>query len=123
VFPNLSIVFSGPGYVFFITNWPDAPNRSTYHTHFCSSLASDDDSTAKINTDITAFNRSVLFEDLSVLPGMQRSVEAGSLEGVRLGYQERRIYHLHETIDHMIGTERIPERLRVEPMLGDHVEG
>jgi phenylpropionate dioxygenase-like ring-hydroxylating dioxygenase large terminal subunit len=123
VFPNLSIVFSGPGYVFFITNWPDAPNKSTYHTHFCSSLSSADDDSAKINTEITAFNRSVLFEDLSVLPGMQRSVEAGSLEGVRLGYQERRIYHLHETIDRMIGAERIPERLRVEPMLGDHVEG
>ncbi|MBV9663824.1 MAG: aromatic ring-hydroxylating dioxygenase subunit alpha [Actinobacteria bacterium] len=122
VFPNLSIVFSGPGYVFFITNWPDAPNKSTYHTHFCSSLPSDDDGNAKTNSDITAFNRSVLFEDLSVLPGMQRSVEAGSLEGVRLGYQERRIYHLHETIDRMIGTERIPEQLRVEPMLGDHVE-
>jgi phenylpropionate dioxygenase-like ring-hydroxylating dioxygenase large terminal subunit len=122
VFPNLSIVFSGPGYVFFITNWPDAPARSTYHTHFCSSLPSADDEQAKVNDDFTAMNRSVLFEDLSVLPGMQRSIDAGSLEAVRLGYQERRIYHLHESIDRMIGTERIPERLRVEPVLGDHVE-
>jgi phenylpropionate dioxygenase-like ring-hydroxylating dioxygenase large terminal subunit len=122
VFPNLSIVFSGPGYVFFITNWPDAPAKSTYHTHFCSSLTVDDDDQAKVNNDFTAMNRSVLFEDLSVLPGMQRSVDAGSLEALRLGYQERRIYHLHETIDRMIGTERIPERLRVDPVLGDHVE-
>ena len=122
VFPNLSIVFSSPGFVFFITNWPDAPGRSTYHTHFCSSLPQDDDEHSKTNLDFTAMNRTILFEDLSVLPGMQRSVDAGTIDAIRLGYQERRIYHLHETIDRMIGTERVPPRLRVVPVLGDHIE-
>jgi phenylpropionate dioxygenase-like ring-hydroxylating dioxygenase large terminal subunit len=123
VFPNLSIVFSGKGYVFFITNWPDAPDRSTYHTHFCSSLAPDGGEHTQLNQTITEFNRSVLFEDLSVLPGMQRSIECGALDAIRLGYQERRIYHLHETIDRMIGPERVPDGLRIDPVLGDHVEG
>jgi hypothetical protein len=41
---------------------------------------------------------------------------------VRLSYQERRIYHLHETIDRVIGVERVPEHLRVAPVLGGHVE-
>ena len=123
VFPNLSIVFSGAGYLFFITNWPVGAARSAYHVHFCSSLPSDDDESARVNADFTALNRSVLLEDLSVLPGMQRSVDAGSLQSVCLGYQERRIYHLHETIDRVIGVERIADHLRVTPVLADHVEG
>jgi hypothetical protein len=39
-----------------------------------------------------------------------------------LSYQERRIYHLHETIDRVIGPERIPEGLRVRRVLGDPEE-
>jgi len=65
----------------------------------------------------------VLLEDLSVLPGMQRSVDAGALKHVQLSYQERRIYYLHETIDRVIGVERVPEHLRVPAILGDHIEG
>ena len=34
-----------------------------------------------------------------------------------MNYQERRIYHLHEEIDRIIGTERVPDALRVAPRL------
>jgi phenylpropionate dioxygenase-like ring-hydroxylating dioxygenase large terminal subunit len=123
VFPNLSIVFSGQGFMFFITNWPTNAGTSSYDVHFCSSLRSaDDEGHAKLNADFAALNQSVLLEDLTVLPGMQRSLDAGALDSVRLGYQERRIYHLHETIDRLIGAERIAEPLRVTPVLGDHIE-
>jgi len=44
---------------------------------------------------------------------VQRSLDAGALESLRLGYHERRIYYLHETIDRAIGVESIPETLRV----------
>ena len=121
VFPNLSIVFSGKGFVFFITNWPIGANRSSYHVHFCSSLAATTDEDRALNEAFAEINRSVLLEDLSVLPGMQRSIDGGGLDQVRLGYQERRIYHLHETIDRFLG-ERLPDHLRVPPMLADHVE-
>ena len=123
LFPNLSIVFSGRGFLFFITNWPTGPDSSSYHVHFCSSLPSDDEDAAKVNHDFATINRAVLLEDLSVLPGMQRSVDSGALTSVRLGYQERRIYHLHEAIDRAIGAERVPDHLRVEPVLADFVEG
>ena len=123
VFPNLSIVFSSTGFMFFITNWPThGANASAYHVHFCSSLPMDSDEHSELNRQFAEINRSVLLEDLSVLPGMQRSVDAGTLESVRLGYQERRIYYLHESIDRVIGVERVPEHLRVAPVLGDHVE-
>ena len=41
----------------------------------------------------------------------------GALESIPLSYQERRIYHLHEEIDRMIGIDTIPESLRVTPRL------
>jgi phenylpropionate dioxygenase-like ring-hydroxylating dioxygenase large terminal subunit len=122
VFPNLSIVFFGEGFVFFITNWPTGSTTSTYHVHWCSSLDSADDENRAVNDGFVQMNESVLFEDLSVLPGMQQSIDAGTIESIRLSYQERRIYHVHEAIDRTIGVERIPERLRVAPMLGDHIE-
>ena len=56
-------------------------------------------------------------EDFRNLEPMHRSVASGALESIPLNYQERRIYHLHEEIDRMIGRERVPEALRVEPVL------
>ncbi|MGH9274039.1 MAG: hypothetical protein ACRDZU_05260, partial [Acidimicrobiales bacterium] len=89
--------------------------------HFCSSLAPATDEDVALNESIAEINRSVLLEDLSVLPGMQRSIDSGGLAKVRLGYQERRIYHLHETIDRFLG-DQVPDDLRVPPMLAGHVE-
>lgn len=121
VFPNLSIVFSGRGFVFFITNWPLGANRSAYHVHYCSSQPSDTDEHAELNRAFVEVNQSVLLEDLTVLPGMQRSLDGGGIEAVRLGYHERRIYHLHETIDRALGAA-VPADLRVPVTLSGHVD-
>ena len=122
VFPNLSIVFAGTGFVFLITNWPTGPSTSAYNVHWCSSLSADDEANRKTHDMVIAALSEVLFEDLNVLPGEQRSINAGTLESLRLGYQERRIYYLHEAIDRAIGTERVPESLRVPQLLGSFVE-
>jgi nitrite reductase/ring-hydroxylating ferredoxin subunit len=122
VFPNLSIVFGGTGFVFLITNWPTGPATSTYHVHWCSSRPLDDDGNGRINEAVIAAMSTVLFEDLEVLPGVQRSIDAGSLESLRLGYHERRIHYLHEAIDRTIGIERVPESLRVPQLLGPFVQ-
>jgi phenylpropionate dioxygenase-like ring-hydroxylating dioxygenase large terminal subunit len=120
VFPNLSIVFGGMGFVFFITNWPTGPATSSYQVHWCSSL--DPAEHGATLDPLIEMNQSVLFEDLAVLPGIQASISAGALEHVRLNYQERRIYYLHESIDRVIGVESVPEDLRVPQVLGAHVE-
>lgn len=122
VFPNLSIVFAGTGFVFLITNWPTGPSTSAYNVHWCSSLASDDDANRRTNDMVIAALSAVLFEDLDVLPGEQRSLNARTLESLRLGYQERRIYYLHEAIDRTIGVERVPESLRVPQLLESFVQ-
>jgi hypothetical protein len=118
----LSIVFAGTGFVFLITNWPTGPSTSAYNVHWCSSLAVDREENRKTSDMVIAALSKVLFEDLKVLPGQQRSLNAGTLESLRLGYQERRIYHLHEAIDRTIGVEQVPESLRVPQLLGSFVE-
>ena len=121
LFPNLSIVFGGRGFVFFIANWPTGATTSRYDVHFFSSLAPSDD-TRRLNERIIESVSKVLWEDLAVLPGMQRSIDAGVLPGLTLNYQERRIYHVHEHIDRLIGVEQVPESLRVPQLLGPFVE-
>lgn len=64
----------------------------------------------------------VLDEDTQNLSWIQRSMESPGFDGPRLSYQERRLYHLNEQIDRMIGPDRIPPAWRVEPVLGPFVE-
>ncbi len=59
----------------------------------------------------------VMEEDFQNLAPMQRSIASGGLASIPLSYQERRIYHLHEEIDRLIGPQRVPTHLRVEPVL------
>lgn len=120
LFPNLSVVFSGTGFVFFITNWPVTPTTSSYHVHWCSSL--DPAEHAGRLDRFIEFTQSVLLEDLSVIPSIQRSLASGALGTITLSYQERRIHHLHEAIDRAIGTDHVPPALRVEQLLGPFVE-
>ncbi len=56
------------------------------------------------------------------MPSIQKSMESPALEGIQLSYQERRIYHVHEEIDRLIGHANLPEGLALPPMLADYVE-
>jgi hypothetical protein len=62
---------------------------------------------AELNAAFAEVNRAVLLEDLDVLPGMQHSIDHGGIDSLCLSYQERRIYYLHETIDRVIGPDRL----------------
>lgn len=64
----------------------------------------------------------IMDEDMMNMAPMQESMESPALTGIPINYQERRIWHLHEQIDRMIGVENIPEELRVTPLLGPYVE-
>jgi phenylpropionate dioxygenase-like ring-hydroxylating dioxygenase large terminal subunit len=64
----------------------------------------------------------IMAEDMAMMAPMQRSIASPALSGITIGYQERRIQHLHEQIDAMIGVERVPQALRVPALLGPYVE-
>jgi hypothetical protein len=64
----------------------------------------------------------IMDEDMMNMAPMQRSIESPALTGTPINYQERRIWHLHEQIDRMIGPDRVPAELRVEQVLGPYIE-
>jgi phenylpropionate dioxygenase-like ring-hydroxylating dioxygenase large terminal subunit len=64
----------------------------------------------------------IMAEDERNMAPMQRSMESPALRGIPINYQERRIWHLHEEIDRVIGSERIPEHLRMQQVLGPYVD-
>ena len=47
----------------------------------------------------------------------RKAVDSYVFDGVPLSYQEARIYHWHEQIDRLIGLNRIPNDLKVEPKI------
>ena len=61
-------------------------------------------------------------EDEMNMAPIQASMKSPALTGIPINYQERRIWHLHEQIDRTIGADRVPEEMRVAPVLGAYVE-
>ena len=64
----------------------------------------------------------IMDEDKFNMAPMQESLESPALTGIPINYQERRIWHLHEQIDRLIGEEHIPEELRIEKLLSPYIE-
>ena len=64
----------------------------------------------------------IMGEDEQNMAPMQRSMESPALKGIPLNYQERRIWHLHEEIDRVIGAHNIPDALRVQRVLEPYIE-
>ncbi len=64
----------------------------------------------------------VVGEDTANLSSIQKSIESDGFSETKLNYMERRIYYFHEHIDHLIGTQNIPEALRLPRLLDAYVE-
>jgi hypothetical protein len=52
---------------------------------------------------------------------IQKSLRSPGFKDMRLGHPERRIYHWNEELDRRIGAAKIPEALRLKPVLGPWV--
>ena len=63
----------------------------------------------------------IMDEDMANMAPMQTSIESPALSGVRINYQERRIWHLHEQLDRMIGAS-VPVELAIASLLDPYVE-
>ncbi|MFK8023217.1 MAG: RHO alpha subunit C-terminal catalytic domain-containing protein, partial [Ilumatobacter sp.] len=62
-------------------------------------------------------------EDAMNMAPIQRSMESPAFTGIPINYQERRIWHLHEQIDRVIGVDNVPASMRVPPLLEPYVLG
>jgi len=121
IFPNVALVLA-PYMMFTVNAWPVGPSQTRYEVCYMGA-APETDETKAVWDLLLGFNGAVIEEDVSVLAGIQRSIDAGNLEALTLGYMERRIYHLHEEVDRRIGATRIPQELRVQPVLEPFLEG
>ena len=102
--------------------WPNGINRSKIETwtmvHDWGEGAKPDILNQWTNADGSELG-AVLLEDTQFGEAIQRSVESYGFQGVPLSYQEARIYHWHQFADELIGVERVPKELRVEPVITD----
>ncbi|MGI9432624.1 MAG: RHO alpha subunit C-terminal catalytic domain-containing protein, partial [Myxococcota bacterium] len=115
LFPNLITPLDTIGFPF-IGFWPvDAETTDVEWTFYGPPTESSEQDQAW-ELFLQVFD-AVMEEDFSNLAPMQRSIASGALRSIPLSYQERRIYHLHEEIDRAIGPRRIPDALRVQPVL------
>ena len=117
VFPNNFYVLDATGFVYH-TYWPDGPGRSVVEFTQMG-LESDP---VEYHDQMFEVMEPVLQEDWRLFPRMQRSMETGASRSIPLGYQERAIYWLNEEIDRKIGSERVPEDLRIQQILSPFSE-
>ncbi|MEX6722865.1 aromatic ring-hydroxylating oxygenase subunit alpha [Parapedomonas caeni] len=122
VFPNFVSPFDSAGFPF-ITFWPEGRDACSCELIFVG--AGDDTETMENSeywrTFVENYDK-IQTEDFQFLAGIQRSLESGAFTGMKLCYQERRIYWMHEEFDRRIGVERIPPELRVTQLLSPFVE-
>ncbi len=118
-YPNLVTPIADSG-IPFILFWPCGPREMEIEVVWFAPDWGDGPLDPLWEKRLANFER-ILFEDTQFAEHIQQSVESPGYAGVTLNYQERRIYHWHEELDRRIGIERVPEALRVTPMLAPYV--
>jgi nitrite reductase/ring-hydroxylating ferredoxin subunit len=122
IFPNTAGPFDSAGFPL-ISFWPVSKGECECELIFVGAGDEDEDSTNSEywKTFIQNYDN-IQNEDFQFLAGIQKSLESGAFTGMKLCYQERRIYWFHEEIDRRIGVDRIPEELRMVQLLSRFVE-
>ncbi|MDJ0656405.1 MAG: aromatic ring-hydroxylating dioxygenase subunit alpha [Xanthomonadales bacterium] len=117
-FPNLVAPVSDSGMPF-LAFWPIDSRTMRIDSHWFAPR----EAVGHENWDVRISNWThILEEDTQFAPDIQKSVESGGFQGLALSYQERRIYYWHEEVDRRIGVDRIPEHLRVTPVMAPLVQ-
>jgi hypothetical protein len=120
IYPNIVMPAASTGMPMLVF-WPNGSRRMKIECHWFSPPYGPEGRNPLWATRIANFER-ILAEDTQFAPQIQRSAEAGAFYGFPLNYQERRIYHWHEELDRRIGANRVPEQMRVTPVLQPFVE-
>jgi phenylpropionate dioxygenase-like ring-hydroxylating dioxygenase large terminal subunit len=120
VFPNLITPIAPTG-IPFLLFWPQDDVTTQVDCHWFSPDWGEGEKHELWETRMRNFER-ILEEDLELAPYLQKSVESKGFAGGQLSFQERRIYYWHEELDRRIGSDQVPEALRVEPRMQEFID-
>ena len=120
IFPNLITPLDPRGFPFLLF-WPIAIDRTRLEIVWFAKDWGDGERHSAWDLRLAGFDM-VMLEDTRNLEPIQRSVSAAAHGGIPLNYQERRIWHLHATIDKMIGAGSVPHGLGVPDVLREWVD-
>lgn len=98
------------------TFWPVGPGKMIMVATLMG-WKKDDDEARAFWKQMRVSQIDVLSEDTALFATIQRSMESGEPPAILLGYQEQHIYWYNEEIDRKIGVEKVPDHLRIEPVL------
>lgn len=116
IFPNV-LVPSGPTGFTLMEFWPVDEG----HTRLVTWVVQPDEMTDKERRQAQDYFDIVLDEDTWNMEHIQLSYQTPGFQGLKIGVHEKRIYYLEESIDRMIGPDKVPEDLRIEPLLDKYV--
>lgn len=119
IFPNVITPVAAAGFPWLLF-FPDGPDRTNIRIYHYSSPQNADKREAW-GRRIAGFG-AIIDEDVANLNPIGRAMRSPLYHGVPISYQERRIWHMNESIDRTIGVERIPDDLRVAELLADFIE-
>ena len=117
LFPNIVTPLTAAAFPMLVF-WPDGINRARMEVWWFGPDWGAGDKPDGWDEVVANFN-TVLEEDAAFGAWIQKSHESYGFESVPLSYQEARIYWWNQAADALIGPERIPEELRVEPVIGE----
>lgn len=118
IYPN--IIGTAAEYQFpMLSFWPTSLNTTHVDIMITEPIDSPEMDPAQSAAIIEQFGK-VMLEDMGNVAALQKSIESGALQSIRLGFQERRIYQFHEQLDHDLG-ESVPMHLRVPSVLAPYI--
>jgi len=122
LFPNLTTPLAATGFPF-LAAWPVGPDHTFFEwTTFIPDWGEDTPAIEAMRQRTLETPMTIMEEDTRNMEPMFLSLSSPGLPGLHIGYQERRLYYCGEVLDQVIGQERIPEGLRLPPLLGGYVE-
>lgn len=114
IYPN--IIGTAAEYQFpMLSFWPTSLNTTHVDILITEPANRPDMDPAQAQAIIEQFG-AVMKEDMGNVSALQKSIESGALQSIRLGYQERRIYQFHEQLDRDLGAQ-VPSELRIPALL------
>ena len=113
IFPNLVTPVAPTGLPFNVI-WPVSDDSSLLEVVWFAPDWGDGPRHENWETRLANYER-IIGEDMQLVETIQKGVHSPAFRNMSLNYQERRIYFWHEELDRRIGSQRVPEHLRVRP--------